>query len=461
MVKVHSSKSVFDDAAPGSIQVPRDGWLPIAHLAQMSDGSARLEGLSVCDCTGTPRQVFSAGETAYFVLIFNVYADLASPVAGLAMEDLRQFMVHGKDTLQLGLEVPAAVRAHQRLRFCQAVTLDLPAGKYELTYWLASAPSETLEAYRAGRETLSGLQVKAAQHCRILKANIIEIVSDKPGMLQYFGSQDLPGQVSLRIVEQPSSDGAGRPFRAPAVVKPRPGSGAIVHVTHWKAGSQWINKILRAAAPDRIVEPQVGNIQFLQWPLVPGAVYPTVYVTREEYYRANLPPGTRRFVVIRDLRDTLVSGYFSMAYSHGVRTLALAEIRAKLTQLDLESGLLYLIETWLPLSASIQISWLEGGEDLIRYEDLLKRDTEILEDYLLGRCRLGIGRDELARAVEQCRFSRITGGRDPGVEDQQAHERKGVAGDWRNHFGEKVKRAFKLRYGGLLVATGYEQDLDW
>ncbi|HVS27088.1 MAG TPA: hypothetical protein VHE58_07310 [Burkholderiales bacterium] len=43
----------------------------------------------------------------------------------------------------------------------------------------------------------------------------------------------------------------------------------------------------------------------------------------------------------------------------------------------------------------------------------------------------------------------------------QAHERKGVAGDWQNYFSKRVKEAFKNRYGGLLVATGYERDLDW
>ena len=59
------------------------------------------------------------------------------------------------------------------------------------------------------------------------------------------------------------------------------------------------------------------------------------------------------------------------------------------------------------------------------------------------------------------RFERLTGGRKRGQEDLAAHERKGVAGDWRNYFSERVTLAFKARYGGLLVATGYEQDLNW
>ena len=42
-----------------------------------------------------------------------------------------------------------------------------------------------------------------------------------------------------------------------------------------------------------------------------------------------------------------------------------------------------------------------------------------------------------------------------------AHQRKAVAGDWRNHFTPAVKEAFKERAGHILVAAGYESDLDW
>ena len=42
-----------------------------------------------------------------------------------------------------------------------------------------------------------------------------------------------------------------------------------------------------------------------------------------------------------------------------------------------------------------------------------------------------------------------------------AHQRKGIAGDWRNHFSDELKGDFKERWGDLLIATGYERDLDW
>src|SRR5262245_49094046 len=92
----------------------------------------------------------------------------------------------------------------------------------------------------------------------------------------------------------------------------------IFHVTHHKAGSQWINRILHALAYDRIVQPEVESTQFLTKPIIQGSVYPTVYVTREQFESVKLPRHWKRFVVIRDLRDTLVSAYFSFKHSHAL-----------------------------------------------------------------------------------------------------------------------------------------------
>jgi hypothetical protein len=39
--------------------------------------------------------------------------------------------------------------------------------------------------------------------------------------------------------------------------------------------------------------------------------------------------------------------------------------------------------------------------------------------------------------------------------------RKGTIGDWRNHFTEEHKDAFKALAGDLLIDLGYESDLDW
>lgn len=108
----------------------------------------------------------------------------------------------------------------------------------------------------------------------------------------------------------------------------------IFHITHWKAGSQWIHKILVDCVPERIVPPQLRDVQFLDRPLQPQKVYPTVYVTKQQFDSVLLPPKWRRFVVIRDLRDTLVSAYFSLKVSHAILDYRFARWRSVLQSLS-------------------------------------------------------------------------------------------------------------------------------
>jgi Sulfotransferase domain len=234
----------------------------------------------------------------------------------------------------------------------------------------------------------------------------------------------------------------------------------IFHVTHPKAGSQWIHRILLDCAPDRVVSPRIDRTQIFEEPIRPGAIYAALYMTREEFDGLRLPPGSQRLIVIRDLRDTLVSLYFSVKFSH-LSTPVIDEGRARLQSLDVEGGLVFLIDEWFGIVADIQASWLDPEEPPIRYEDLLLQDIEILERVLLDEFGLGVPRERFREAVLANRFERLTGGRPRGSEDPAAHERKGVVGDWRNHFTDRVKASFKARYGELLIATGYERDLAW
>lgn len=236
----------------------------------------------------------------------------------------------------------------------------------------------------------------------------------------------------------------------------------ILHITHYKAGSQWIRRILRKAAPELSITPRADRSQFLVDPIAAGSVYPALYVTKQELESIDLPAGTTRFIVLRDLRDTLISAYYSVKKSHTeFEAERMRDLRVRLNQIPEAEGMGLMLDRWLPGSAAIQASWIESGEPFLRYEELLDNDMEILERTLIDECGLEVERPALRRAIRSSRFERLTRGRKRGDEDTGAHQRKGVAGDWRNHFDEQLTALFKERYGELLIASGYESNNDW
>lgn len=234
------------------------------------------------------------------------------------------------------------------------------------------------------------------------------------------------------------------------------GLNTVFHITHWKAGSQWIRAILETVANERIVPPRVGEGQVLLDAIRPGGVYPAAYLTREQFGTINLPPGSRHFVVIRDLRDTLVSAYYSFRYSHAVMTGLSAEMRQRLNDLPLDGGMSYLLESWLPNCASIVASWVDSGSLVLRYRDLLNRDVELLEAALIDHCGLEVDREMLRAAITDARFQNKTGGRERGTEDLHSHERKAISGDWKEKLPTSVLDRFDDLYGSLNVAAGFE-----
>ncbi|MFW6012081.1 MAG: sulfotransferase domain-containing protein [bacterium] len=96
----------------------------------------------------------------------------------------------------------------------------------------------------------------------------------------------------------------------------------------------------------------------------------------------------------------------------------------------------------------------------LSYEDLL-RDTRGTLTRVLAQI-LGRPPDpsRVESTVTKCSMEAQTGRR-PGEEDPAHHIRKGVAGDWKNHFNRECAELFHQHGGEALISLGYEQDSSW
>lgn len=230
------------------------------------------------------------------------------------------------------------------------------------------------------------------------------------------------------------------------------------------------------------------------------------YINANRTYVADLPL-YRGFHVVRDPRDVLVSGYFSHKHSHPTDDWPeLTEHRNALQRLSKSEGLLREMEFSRPFFEDMH-SWdydqdrvlelrmetltrrpLKGFLEIGRFLEILdERDAPPLQRFVrtlrlrynrlthkgerftsgdrrplpLPLSRQGsVPVDLLRDVIEQHRFERLTG-RTRGEENVKSHYRKGVPGDWQNHFEAEHVRAFKDRYNDLLLKLGYEDDPDW
>jgi hypothetical protein len=223
-----------------------------------------------------------------------------------------------------------------------------------------------------------------------------------------------------------------------------------------------------------------------------------VMCTTADREQAEVLRPVRGFHVIRDPRDLVVSAYFSHRNSHPTDGLPhLQAHRAALREASLADGLF--LEMAFSTTELLQIADWDYANDAVlewRMEDLIRdpyggflkicdhlgllRDVEPLRaaehirvwlPRLLNRSRrwpfreLRLRRDATAETVlgaaHRFRFEARSGGRARGREDVDSPVRKGVAGDWINHFSRCHAEAFDTQFGDLLVNLGYEQDSEW
>jgi hypothetical protein len=101
------------------------------------------------------------------------------------------------------------------------------------------------------------------------------------------------------------------------------------------------------------------------------------------------------------------------------------------------------------------LGWLDqDGVLSLRFEDLIQ-DREATLDLLLDYLEKRGFTPTAPRQTAIETLSRAIAPRKSGT------FRKGVPGNWKEHFTEANKAIFKGKTGDLLITLGYEEDYDW
>jgi hypothetical protein len=258
---------------------------------------------------------------------------------------------------------------------------------------------------------------------------------------------------------------ARRMLNAVVPVRSRSENDNVYHVCVWKTASQWVRLVLSdprvyrysglsVCLPNPLLKPDPTAVRLPKRTIVAAMV-------RDYRFFSALPKPERYFAffVKRDPRDLIVSFYYSNRYSHPLNPTIVRD-RARLAQMTEVEGLTHTVGQFDKF-VEILRSWEAAGRSeprvrVVRYEDLTGVDQLDAWQSLLLAADIRMPREVLKEVLATYSFAKITGGRKPGMEAPSHKYRKGISGDWKNHFTAPMLDAFHRRYGSLCADLGYE-----
>lgn len=225
-----------------------------------------------------------------------------------------------------------------------------------------------------------------------------------------------------------------------------------------KSGSTWLERMLvdvpgyRSWTPGYV--PNTGHDLLAGTLTHPplGFTITRVHTRPTEHNLRVLHECDRPYVILyRDLRDVIVSSYF---YARNDRDVVHHEIA---NSMEMPEWIDHFLEHRLTEYAAWCVGWVENGcperRLITRYEDLLQ-DTPGELRRIVSHCGVAIDDAQVDQIAERHSFRRATG-RASGEEDVSSFNRKGVAGDWKNHFSDVQHQRFVEIAGKAMEMIGY------
>jgi len=228
-----------------------------------------------------------------------------------------------------------------------------------------------------------------------------------------------------------------------------------------KCGGTWLCKMLSGCI----------DLPFAQFSRLPVAM-PCVVHSHWKYH----PKMRNVTYLMRDGRDVIVSFYFHATRPNKVPNNSDPEKMVRVMRElfgsdadinDVRSNLPKFIEYIFKNPYGSRQSWSEhmgswldrDGVVYVRYEDLRGVCAETMSAVLNGH-GFQVAQEHVDEVVDRYSMQRVTG-RKPGQEDPDSFIRKGIVGDWKNHFSRESAELFDSLAGDMLIRAGYEPDRSW
>jgi len=210
-----------------------------------------------------------------------------------------------------------------------------------------------------------------------------------------------------------------------------------------RSGSTWTGRLL-ADVLDSPYEWEVGKPIYFY-----GCSEEGKYLIRKTHNLGQLPGPA--VWIYRDPRDICVSRYIYLRQSLNYTICSMAGLPDPLGRPRRP------YKQW----PRIMKEHKEFYKIAIRYEDLHETPLETLRDVVYALTGLELTESRIAETFERQRFDVILERFPDRNISLNKVLRKGIIGDWKNHFKREDGRLFQEHFGRLMLDQGYIKDGDW
>ena len=181
---------------------------------------------------------------------------------------------------------------------------------------------------------------------------------------------------------------------------------------------------------------------------------------------------TNAVILFRDGRDVLISQYYhSLFQNERGNQYGVNKVRQELgfenysdIKTNLKSFIKYVYET----PRYPRFTWKDFVDKwhdhdnvvFVRYEDLRNNTTVELQRVVEELSGIKLDSSKAESVVKKFSFERQSN-RKPGEEQINSFMRKGIIGDWQNHFSVEIRELFDQYAGDALIKLGYERNRSW
>lgn len=199
-----------------------------------------------------------------------------------------------------------------------------------------------------------------------------------------------------------------------------------------RSGTKWIQRIVELITGAKVTHGHAGII--------------------EDFNK----PNHRVVFICRDVRDAIISVYYFI--KQGKASGAMHTTTKLLNNMSEAEGIKQVMIMYMKYRMPYLVHLFnEKSKKIIkiRYEGLILDHIGCIQR-LAKRLEYKLKPHKLKLILQETSFKKLSKGRIPGKEDRNHHYRKGIIGDWKNHFNDNHLKIFDQMGGNdLLKDLGY------